>query len=167
VNEPVRFREQAAIAAELGALAAASLAPGFRAGARAALEWVVRGGPGPLTGALTTPSPPFRAVVAELAAAEAVIYDRPSPQHDFALGVEHALLWAEFATPTPPSARTMPAPGTCEVTPEVSGPGEERRAATTGSVPAPRRHERLTGRPRRSRPTTAGPPGPGGPADRP
>jgi hypothetical protein len=131
VNEPVRFREQAAIAAELGALAAAtSLAPGFRAGARAALEWVVRGGPGPLTGALTTPSPPFRAVVAELSAAEAVIYGRPSPHRDFAVGVEHALLWAEQATPARPSMRCLPPP---EGGPPAADVGRSDRRGAVGT----------------------------------
>jgi hypothetical protein len=167
VNAPVRLHDQETIAAELDALAtAASLSAGFRAGAAAGLRWVTGGGPGPLTRVMATSPPAWRAVVAELSAAEAVIYGRPSARHDFALGVEHALLWAEFATPTPPSVRSAPAPGTCEVPPDVSGPGEERLADTTSSAPPSWPRAGVTGRARRSRPTAAGSPGPGDPADR-
>lgn len=112
MSAPVRLREPTAIAAELTALTAArSLPGGFRTGARAALLWATRGGAGPLTGAIVTPPPPMREIVAELSAAEAIIYGRPSTCRDFAVGVEHALLWVECATPTPPSERSMPATG--------------------------------------------------------
>ena len=112
MSAPVRLRAPAEIASELDALKAArSLPEGFRAGARAALLWATRGGAGPLTGAMVTPPPPMRAIVAELSAAEAIIYGRPSTCRDFAVGVEHALLWVECATPTPPSVRSMPATG--------------------------------------------------------
>jgi hypothetical protein len=132
VNAPIQLREPAAIAKELGALAACSLPQGFGAGARAALEWVTRGGRGPLTGALTAQPPTMRAVVAELSAAESIIYGRPSPLRDFAVGVEHALLWAEFATPTPASMRSMRAQGDCETAAEVGPLESEVDAATTG-----------------------------------
>jgi cytochrome c biogenesis protein CcdA len=112
MSAPVRLREPAAIAGELNALRAArSLPEGFRTGARAALLWATQGGAGPLTGALVTPPPPMRVIVAELSAAEAIIYGRPSTSRDFAVGVEYALMWVECATPTPPSVRSMPATG--------------------------------------------------------
>ncbi|MEN3267562.1 MAG: hypothetical protein V7646_4456, partial [Pseudonocardia sp.] len=44
------------------------------------------------------------AVVAELAVAEALIYGRPSGCRDYAMGLEHALMWAELATETTPAA---------------------------------------------------------------
>lgn len=129
----VRLREAAAIAVELGALATAvSLPQGFRAGAQAALQWVREGGPGPLTGAMTAPQPPMRAIVAELAAAESVIYGHPSPLRDFAVGVEHALLWAELATPTPPSGRSMPSCGAGGAASNMRIPTIPRSAAGRG-----------------------------------
>ena len=36
------------------------------------------------------------------AAAEAAIYGRPPTQRDYARGVEHALMWAQYATAAPP-----------------------------------------------------------------
>jgi hypothetical protein len=82
----------------------------FSRGAAAALHWLVVGGPGPLTGATTAPID-FGGVVEELAAAEAIIYGPPSTGREYARGVEHALLWAEFATsgpPIPAQERTRP-----------------------------------------------------------
>ena len=66
------------------------------------MRWLIEGGPGPLTSTLETPIPQ-RAVVHELAAAEAVIYGHPTAQRDYASGVEHALMWAQFATACPPA----------------------------------------------------------------
>src|SRR4029079_1908960 len=45
----------------------------FRRGARAALRWLLAGGPAPLTETVTGQPPPSTAVVPELAAAEALI----------------------------------------------------------------------------------------------
>jgi hypothetical protein len=73
----------------------------FAHGAVAALGWLIAGGPGPLTGAIAARHD-FGAIVHELAAAEAIIYGPPSIGREYALGVEHALLWAENATPAPP-----------------------------------------------------------------
>jgi hypothetical protein len=84
---------------------------GFVLGALAALRWLTEGDPGPLTGCLDRPIP-LRAVVHELAAAEAVIYGRPSAQRQYAQGVEHALMWAQFATSCPPAALWTVRPGT-------------------------------------------------------
>jgi hypothetical protein len=74
----------------------------FSRGAAAALRWLTVGGPGPLTGAAAAPID-FGGIVRELAAAEAIIYGPPSPGREYALGIEHALLWAEFATSGPPT----------------------------------------------------------------
>jgi hypothetical protein len=124
MDAPVHLQEPAVVAAELEALAAAgSLPANFCAGARAALLWATQGGCGPLTGTMTPPQPAMRAIVAELSAAEAIIYGRPSPLRDFAVGVEHALLWVERATPTPPSVRSMPACAGWETASDPRGPG--------------------------------------------
>jgi hypothetical protein len=41
--------------------------------------------------------------VRELAAAEAVIYGTTTQRTDFARGVEHALMWAQFVTCSTPA----------------------------------------------------------------
>lgn len=79
----------------------------FRRSARQALRWLLVGGPGPLLAdadVLAGPVP-ARAVVAELGRAEMVIYGWSSRRHDVARarGVQHALMWAQYATATPPS----------------------------------------------------------------
>lgn len=105
MSVPVALRDPAVVTAEVDALSvAAENGSTFHTGARDALRWVLVGGPGPLTGALTGLPIPLRAIVAELAAAEALIYGRPSGCRDYALGVEHALMWAELATETTPAA---------------------------------------------------------------
>jgi hypothetical protein len=55
-----------------------------------------------LTGATAGPID-FGVIVQELAAAEAIIYGPPSTGREYARGVEHALLWAECATSSPPT----------------------------------------------------------------
>jgi hypothetical protein len=72
----------------------------FSLGAVAALRWLTAGGPGPPTGAAAAPID-IGGIVHELAAAEAIIYGPPSTGLEYACGVEHALLWAEFATSGP------------------------------------------------------------------
>jgi hypothetical protein len=105
MTAPVALRDLTVVAAEIQALrAAAASGSAFHAGARDALRWVLAGGAGPLTGRITGLPIPLRAVVAELAAAEALIYGRPSGCRDYALGLEHALMWAELATKTTPAA---------------------------------------------------------------
>ncbi|MBN9099382.1 MAG: hypothetical protein J0I49_14900 [Pseudonocardia sp.] len=74
----------------------------FARGALKALGWVTAAGPGPLTGALAVAPVALERIVAELAAAEDIIYGRSSRQRDYARGVEHALMWAQFATAAPP-----------------------------------------------------------------
>jgi hypothetical protein len=105
VTSPARLREHEVLAAALSALCADRNATGstFCLGAMAALRWLTEGGPGPLTGALIGKPVTLRAIVGELGAAEAVIYENPSAQWRYAAGVEHALMWAQFATSTPPA----------------------------------------------------------------
>ena len=79
----------------------------FRRSAREALRWLLVGGPGPLLAEVDMPAGPVpaRAVVAELGRAEKVIYGRSSRRHDVARarGVQHALMWAQYAAATSPS----------------------------------------------------------------
>jgi hypothetical protein len=104
MTAPVALRDPAVISAESDTLRpAAKSGSAFHQGARDALRWLLVGGPGPLTGGITGLPIPLRAVVAELSAAEAVIYGRPSGRRDYAMGLEHALMWAELATETAPT----------------------------------------------------------------
>jgi hypothetical protein len=77
----------------------------FDRGAGAALSWLLADEAAPLTGADTEQSPPAAAaVVHELAVAENLIYQRRSVLREFARGVQHALMWAQYASATPPPA---------------------------------------------------------------
>ena len=79
----------------------------FRRSARQALRWLLVGGSGPLLADADVGAGPVlaQAVVAELGRAEKVIYARSSRRLDVARarGVQHALMWAQYATATPPS----------------------------------------------------------------
>lgn len=79
----------------------------FLRSARQALRWLLVGGPGPLLSEVDVPAGPVpaRAVVAELGRAEEVIYGRSSRRYDVARarGVQHALMWAQYAAATSPS----------------------------------------------------------------
>jgi hypothetical protein len=104
MTAPVTLRDPAVIAAEISAVTiAAEAGSAFHEGARDALRWLLRGGPGPLGGQITGLPISLRAVVAELSAAEALAYGPPSGGCEYALGLEHALLWAEMATPSRPA----------------------------------------------------------------
>ncbi len=96
---PTRLRPPETLTAQLASCT--HIDSSFTRGAAAALRWLITGGPGPLTGA-TAAVVDFRGMVRELAAAEAIIYGPPSIGVDYARGVEHALLWAEFAPAAPP-----------------------------------------------------------------
>lgn len=74
----------------------------FHRGAIGALRWLLEGGPGPLTGGMEGRPVSARAIVSELAAAEAIIYGGRSRRREYGQGVEHALMWAELATAAPP-----------------------------------------------------------------
>jgi hypothetical protein len=104
VTSPARVRDLKVIAEQMAALCAESKRTGskFSLGALDALQWLTNGGPGPLTGDATQKPVTVRAVVHELAAAEAAIYGRRPTQRDYARGVEHALMWAQYATAAPP-----------------------------------------------------------------
>ena len=103
----------------------------FSRGAVAALRWVTSGGLGPLTGAAAPID--FGGIVRELAAAEAIIYGPPCTGREYALGVEHALLWAEFATSAPPTSADR-GPSRSNEPPSKSGNLDVGRGA--GSAPA-------------------------------
>jgi hypothetical protein len=48
--------------------------------------------------------------VHELAAAENLIYQRRSVRREFARGVQHALMWAQYASATPAVPAPRPPP---------------------------------------------------------
>ena len=132
VASTARLRERPVIAAQIAAL---STEVGgrdverfdFARGALDALEWVTHGGPGPLTGASAVVPVTVKLVVGELATAEDIIYGRPSRHREYARGVEHALMWAQFATAAPPV--------------RPPGPDARRPAPSAGQAPSagPRR----------------------------
>jgi hypothetical protein len=95
------LRERDVIAAQVAALRADAAGPvgEFECGAAAALCWLLDGGPGPVTREVAGRHGAARA----LAAAEALIYGATTDRSDFARGVEHALMWAQFVTCSTPS----------------------------------------------------------------
>ena len=105
MTSPARVREPEVLAEQMAALCAESkrTASQFALGALDALRWLAQGGPGPLTAAIVQQPVTVRAVVHELAAAEAVIYGRWQSRGEYARGVEHALMWAQYATAAPPA----------------------------------------------------------------
>lgn len=100
---------------------------GFHRGARDALRWLVERGAGPLTGTAVGSLITTAAVVRELAAAQELLFGPPSPGRDYAAGLEHALMWACLATPTPPPTRAPTRP-----------------PSTTRTTDVPVLHERLS-----------------------
>jgi hypothetical protein len=102
---PTHLRERSVLAAQIAELQVRTdvASPEFRHGAVDALQWLCVGGPGPLSGVLAGLPVRSQAIVRELAAAEAIIYGEPSACRDYACGLEHALMWAECATPAPPA----------------------------------------------------------------
>ena len=104
---PTRLRQRDILTAQLASCQGCDSS--FSRGAAAALCWLTGCGPGPLTGATAAPIG-FGAIVHELAAAEAIIYGSPATGREYARGVEHALLWAEFATSAPPCPAEDPSP---------------------------------------------------------
>jgi hypothetical protein len=102
---PTRLRQRETLTAQLACCQ--RVGSSFSRGAVAALRWLTSSGPGPLTGVAAAPID-FGAIVHELAAAEEIIFGPPSTGRastgrEYARGVEHALLWAEFATSAPPT----------------------------------------------------------------
>lgn len=100
-----RLREPHVLAAQAYALSSPARGTSeFDRGACDALHWLLRGGPGPMTGSPTDLPITGCAIVRELGAAEACIWGEsphyPAPQ--YARGAEHALMWAEYVTPAPP-----------------------------------------------------------------
>ena len=104
MTRPARVREQEVLAEAMAALCAESKRTGsrFSLGALDALRWLTEGGPGPLTGQVAEKPVPVRPVARELAVAEGRIYSRDRDQSQYAQGVLHALMWAQYATAAPP-----------------------------------------------------------------
>ena len=104
VTTPARLRPSEVLAAQIAALRAISTGTSseFVRGALDALHWLIGGGPGPLTADAVHTPVTVRAVVHQLAAAEAVIHGRRLNRRAYAQGVEHALMWAQYATAAPP-----------------------------------------------------------------
>ena len=113
------LRDRESIAAQIAALRGD--AAEFERGALAALCWLLEGGPGPVTDELCARPGTPRAIVRELAAAESVIYGARPERTDFARGVEHALMWAQFVTCCGPSDAS-PAGGQGRAGPGSPGP---------------------------------------------
>ena len=99
------LRDREVIAAQVVALRGGAAGPAgeFERGALAALSWLLEGGPGPATGEVAGRPNSARTIVRELAAAEALIYGATTDRSDFARGVEHALMWAQFVTCSTPA----------------------------------------------------------------
>jgi len=75
----------------------------FALGASDALQWITEGGPGPLTTRVADKPVSVRAVAQELAVAEGASYGRKPERCEYAQGVQHALMWAQYATAAPPA----------------------------------------------------------------
>ncbi len=105
MTTPARLREPHVLAMQMNALSSvAHPVSGFDRGARDALRWLITGGPGPLTGLVPGLPVTARAIVRELAYAEALIWGNARGRRQYAMGLEQALMWAEFVTPAPPTA---------------------------------------------------------------
>ena len=107
------LRDRQVIAAQIVALRGDPAGPvgEFEGGAVAALCWLLEGGPGPVTGEVAGRPGTARVIVRELAAAEALIYGATTGRRDFARGVEHALMWAQFVTCSTPAGTVDGASG--------------------------------------------------------
>jgi hypothetical protein len=92
------------LAAQIAALSAATKTTSskFVRGALDAPHWLIEGSPVPLTAEAAHKPETVRALVHELAAAEAVIHGRERNRRAYTQGVEHALMWAQYATAAPP-----------------------------------------------------------------
>jgi hypothetical protein len=101
---PARLREPDVLARQRDALGAGD----FDRGARDVLTWLIVGGRGPISGQVVDPPVSARAIVRELAAAEALIFGPAEGCRRYGIGVEHALMWAEMVTPEPPAASNAP-----------------------------------------------------------
>lgn len=103
------LRDREVIAAQLVALRGDAARPAgeFERGASAALNWLLESGPGPVTGEVAGRPGTARSIVRELAAAEALIYGATTDRIDFARGVEHALMWAQFVTCSTPAGTAV------------------------------------------------------------
>lgn len=97
-----RLRDRDAVEAQIAALALEADAREFYRGSPDGLRWLIDGGPAPLSAAVAEILLSSRVLVKEMAVAEDCIYGRRSRRRDYARGLEHALMWAQRATPEPP-----------------------------------------------------------------
>ena len=74
----------------------------FFVGALDSLRWLTEGGPGPLTRRFTEKPVMVHAVAWEVAVADGKIYGKNPVDAEYARGVLHALMWAQYATSAPP-----------------------------------------------------------------
>lgn len=125
VTSGARLRERDVIDAQVTALREVDPMGEFERGALAALQWLQEGGPGPVTDEVGGRPTAARVIVHELAAAEALIYGASSERTGYAQGVEHALMWAQFATSSTPAPEARPQRGRGAAQPER--PGSDRR----------------------------------------
>jgi hypothetical protein len=137
VERPARLRDPVVIARQRATLATGAAAGSpYSRGARDALGWLLTGGRGPLTGDLVEPPVSARAIVHELAAAEAGSYEWPvdrerpiepvtNDRGRYAAGVEHALMWAVTVTTEAPRGTGLPATAS-------GGPREAEGVGSTG-----------------------------------
>jgi len=104
VTRPARLRGPELLAEQITALCAESerTASKFCLGALDALRWLTEGGPSPLTGLVAEKPVMIRSLVRELAVAEEQTYGRSPVRSNYAQGVLHALMWAQYATSAPP-----------------------------------------------------------------
>lgn len=128
MKTPARIREPRVLRAQLAALAPRLGWVGdySRRGGADALRWLIAGGPGPLTGQREELPVSAQAIIAELTAAEDLLRARPDPRQDYARGVGHALLWAQYATAAPPAGGAATVRDPQPVTPPRFPPGTER-----------------------------------------
>lgn len=129
-----RLRDADVIAAQVAALDEAAAGPTgeFERGASAALRWLLEGGPGPVSGEIARHPAAHRVVVQELSAAEAAIYGTGTERANYARGVEHALMWAQFVTCATPADNIPSPPGGVESGLTADTAGQEDTASEGG-----------------------------------
>jgi hypothetical protein len=111
VTSGARLRERDVIDAEVAALREVDPMGGSSGARWRRCNGCWKAGPGPVTGEVGGRPTAARVIVHELAAAEALIYGARSERAGYAQGVEHALMWAQFATCSTPAPEVRPQRG--------------------------------------------------------
>jgi hypothetical protein len=101
MTRPARVREPEVLAEAMAALCAESKRTGSRFSLGALDALADRRRTSPLTGQMAEKPVPVRPVARELAVAEGQTYGRNRQQSQYAQGVLHALMWAQYATAAP------------------------------------------------------------------